>query len=190
MVDLQKSLDITNSAAYEDLRTNHVQERLKSEQKAVNKKLAFEKINDGFKWYSAKSKKFDYAELDSAVLYMDNVLGAISKNAKEKTRKNWHQDDLKAIVSKAIKIWEKALKENTPKAENQRITDELVIGIKQNLMYAYFLMDNYTLAKQFGQEIVGNDFFGRLEKFAITQFLNETLPKQEIIYNKYKGIYF
>lgn len=190
VADLETGLTFQVLNGFPDIRSNFLHKSLKAIQNTIDENFGFEKIATAFTIYSAKSKKADYSNLDSASAFMDEALGLISKNAKQKTRKNWHEENIKSTIAKSIKIWESATAEYIPNKEDQKITKELLIGIKQNLMYGYFLMDDYTKANNLGQEIVDNSLFSKSENSAIKLFISKTLPIQENIYKKYKGIYF
>jgi len=188
--DLETAFTFQKMHGYQDIRKNRATQNLKAIQPLLNEKFGFEKKSTAFNFYYGKGKQFDYSALDSSIAFMEDALGMITKNTKEKTRKNWHQEEIKKLTEKSVVIWEKALTENKPGQKDQKIPDELVIGLRQNLMYGYFLLDDYEKAKKLGSEILNNPLFSRLENMSIRLFLDEVVPKQEEWYKKYKGKYF
>lgn len=100
-----------------------------------------------FEIATAKSKSFQYDDLDSAKDYITRAMDSVTAHCRANDTRNWTFESSRSLVLKAITIWEKALlEESTDK--KARIHPELAGYIRLNLALAYMMLDDYTKAEQ------------------------------------------
>lgn len=95
-------------------------------------------IPQDFDVYSAKSKTFDYAELDEAMEWAFIAYKDISKSGlKESSKKN---------LQKAIGVWEKEIQTEDISNKDARINKSISKGLRENCVRAYFMIYDFDQA--------------------------------------------
>lgn len=100
-----------------------------------------------FEIATAKSKSFQYDDLDSAKDYITRAMDSVTAHCRANDHRNWSFESSRALVSKAIAIWEKALIEESDD-KKARIHPELAAYIRINLALGYMMLDKYPKAEE------------------------------------------
>lgn len=136
---------------------------------SLNRLYGYNREKYASKFYSAKSKKFDYADLDSALIFINAAFDSLSINYKKENHMNWHTLPIKTVAGKAVHIWERNLKQAENNAD-ARIHPELKERILYNLVWGYILLDEYAKAKDVYAKIYEGKDLNMLEKIGKQDF--------------------
>ena len=100
-----------------------------------------------FEIATAKSKSFQYDDLDSAKDYITRAMDSVTAHTRANQTHNWSFESSRVLVQKAVLIWEKALTEESTD-KKARIHPELAGYIRLNLALAYMMLDNYAKSEE------------------------------------------
>lgn len=100
-----------------------------------------------FEIATAKSKSFQYNDLDSAKMFIEQAMDSVTAHTRANDTRNWSFESSRVLVHKAIIIWEKALTEESAD-KKARIHPELAGYIRLNLALAYMMLDDYAKADE------------------------------------------
>tara|TARA_Y100001954_G_scaffold180463_1_gene192232 strand:- start:609 stop:1841 length:1233 start_codon:yes stop_codon:yes gene_type:complete len=159
-----------NSSAYKNLpnekKKSLVSSLMKSANADLNNQFGYSWVKKRSKIYTAKGKKFDYSELDKAIVDFENGLRDLKIN----------QDIANEKFNKAIEIWNKDLEEMDTKNKKARINNKVGAALYINLGLAYTLMNDFDNADKALSTVQSNkDFKGGdiKEADAVRKFMSE-----------------
>ena len=159
-----------NSSAYKNLPNGYkkslVSSLMNSANADLNNQFGYSWVKKRSKIYTAKGKKFDYSELDKAIVDFENGLRDLKIN----------QDIANEKFNKAIEIWNKDLEEMDTKNKKARINNKVGAALYINLGLAYTLMNDFENADKAISAVQSNkDFKGGdiKEADAVRKFMSE-----------------
>tara|TARA_B100000513_G_scaffold161041_1_gene78070 strand:- start:121 stop:1356 length:1236 start_codon:yes stop_codon:yes gene_type:complete len=159
-----------NSSAYKNLPNGYkrtlISGLVKSANIDLNNQFGYTWIKKKSKIYTAKGKKFDYSELDKAIVDFENGLRDLKIN----------QDIANEKFNKAIEIWNKDLEEMDTKNKKARINNKVGAALYINLGLAYTLMNDFDNADKALSTVQSNkDFKGGdiKEADAVRKFMSD-----------------
>lgn len=184
--DLENNF-LNHRSAYLSAMKNYYSDQLLTTIKnTLNDLYTYTYTRKAFRFYTIRSKKGHYAELDTALTIVETAFDSISANVKRKDFRNWHTPAVKKMFSHAVAIWEKDLIEAETKS-SPRFTAEHIVHLKHNLMYGYYFLNDYNGVRKHWNGIHNYPDFGNLHRSELDEFY-KNLDKQEIRYNKNKEV--
>jgi tetratricopeptide (TPR) repeat protein len=139
-----------------------------------------------FEIATAKSKSFQYNDLDSAKDYMMQAMDTVTAHAKKNDHSNWSIESSRVLVRKAVSIWEKALTEESVD-KKARIHPELAGYIRLNLALAYMMLDDYAKADELYSKCFVDPELGNGSQRNIDFIRKKYLPVFKARYEIHKG---
>ncbi|NOQ27780.1 MAG: hypothetical protein GQ564_20650 [Bacteroidales bacterium] len=116
-------------------------------QEYLNKHFSYYTEEIEFKIFTGKSNKFDYSDLDEALINFQKAAKLYSEN--ELT------SEVKIILDECITTWNMAINEYKPNIKKARISNKNIAQIYHNLSVAYYLLDQFDDAlKSAEKEII------------------------------------
>jgi hypothetical protein len=119
----------------------------KATQEYLDKHFSYYTEEIEFKISTCKNNKFDYSDLDSALINFQRAAKLYSEN--ELT------GEVKILLKDCISIWDNAINEYKPNIKKTRISNKNIARIYHNLSVAYYLSDQFDDAlKSAEKEII------------------------------------
>ncbi len=139
-----------------------------------------------FELATAKSKSFQYNDLDSAMDYMKAAMDSVTEHTKKDKNHNWSFASSRNLVQKAVVIWEKALTEESTD-KKARIHPELAGYIRLNLALGYMMLDNYAKSAELYNKCYNDPELSNGTKKNIDFILKTMYPRFKAGYEVHKS---
>jgi len=164
--ELDSKYNTEKAELFNKLKNKCDKKTLSDIKKTLASNYSFLPVTKKLKIASGKGKKMDYSDLEKAFQHMEKAFEMIST---ESTPENVNSE-----LTKAIAIWEKALKESSNN-KKARINESITTMLYYNISIAYWWMLDFNKAKEYADKALKFNLSCSKPSSTNEKFINEAI---------------